>query len=560
MPLPTIDAPLLLLRGATALVWAGLHAAVLCAPGPALTVDATADGHTIPPEIYGMNFADEALAKELALPVRRWGGNRTTRYNWRIDVDNSGNDWFFENLPNPLPIDGRTLPDGSAADRFVEQNRRTGTASLISVPMSGWVAKRRPPGDTHPFDCGFQVSRYGAQQQVDPWDTNCGNGRRPDGSLITGNAASDTSMPSDTAFVQDWVRHLVGAYGKAAQGGVRFYGLDNEPELWSATHRDVRPQHLGYDELRDRSIQYAAAIKAVDATAKVIGPSSWGWTAYFYSDLDGAPGGNWWDDPKDRNAHGGVPLAEWYLQQMRAHEQATGQRVLDYLDEHYYPQAGAVTTDAVDPATRALRLRSTRALWDPTYVDESWIGEPVRLLPRMREWVAANYPGTKLSLSEYHWGALNHLNGALAQADVLGIFGRERLDMATLWAMPTATDPGAFAFRMYRNVDGRGGQFGRWGVRATSADASLVSVFAARRGKTGPLTVMVINKSSEARETTLTLSHYTAASQAKGWRYSGANLSAIQKLPATPVSGGTLALTLPAESISFYLVPLAAAR
>ena len=26
-----------------------------------------------------------------------------------------------------------------------------------------------------------------------------------------------------------------------------------------------------------------------------------------------------------------------------------------------------------DPATNALRLRSTRALWDPSYVDESWI-------------------------------------------------------------------------------------------------------------------------------------------------------------------------------------------
>ncbi|WP_374675778.1 glycoside hydrolase family 44 protein [Ideonella sp.] len=560
MPLPPIDTPLLLLRGATALVWAGLHAAVLCAPGPALSVDATADGHAIPPEVYGMNFADEALARELALPVRRWGGNRTTRYNWRIDVDNTGSDWFFENIPNPLPTDGRTLPDGSAADRFVEQDRRTGTATLMTVPMTGWVAKRRPPGDNHPFDCGFSVSRYGAQQQVDPWDTNCGNGLRPDGSPVTGNAPTDTSVAAGSGFVQDWVRHLVGAYGPAASGGVRLYGLDNEPELWRHTHRDIRPQPLGYDELRDRAIEYAAAIKAVDPGAQVLGPSGWGWTAYFYSDLDTAPGGDWWNNPKDRNAHGGVPLAEWYLQQMRAHERATGQRLLDYLDEHYYPQAPGVFSSATDPATQALRLRSTRSLWDPTYVDESWIGEPVRLLPRMREWVAANYPGTRLAVTEYNWGALHHLNGALAQADVLGIFGRERLDLATLWAPPASGEPGAFAFRMFRNVDGRGGQFGRWGVRATSADASRVSVFAARRGKTGPLTVIVVNKSSEPQDSTLTLAHYSAAGQAKGWRYSGANLSAIQKLAATPVSGGTMALKLPAESISFYLVPLAAAR
>jgi hypothetical protein len=63
-------------------------------------------------------------------------------------------------------------------------------------------------------------------------------------------------------------------------------------------------------------------------------------------------------------------------------------------------------------------------------VDESWIGEVVRLIPRMRAWVDAHYPGTKLAITEYNWGALNHINGALAQADVLGIFGRERPSLA----------------------------------------------------------------------------------------------------------------------------------
>ena len=109
---------------------------------------------------------------------------------------------------------------------------------------------------------------------------------------------------------------------------------------------------IRHTELRDRTWQYASAVKAVDPGAKILGPSSWGWVAYFYSDLDTAPGGNWWDDPKDRNAHGGVPHAEWYLQQMKAYEQQHGTRILDYLDEHYYPQATGVWgdgTDANDP-------------------------------------------------------------------------------------------------------------------------------------------------------------------------------------------------------------------
>lgn len=527
--------------------------------GPAITVDAAADGHTISADIYGMNFADEALAKELALPVRRWGGNRTTRYNWQVDVDNTGSDWFFENIPNALPTDGRSLPDGSAADRFVEQDRRTASKTLITLPMTGWVAKRRPPGDHHPYDCGFQVSRYGNQQQTDPWDTNCGDGVKADGSKVTGNNPADTSVAVGPAFVQDWLRHLVAHYGNASAGGVAFYELDNEPELWRFTHRDIRPQPLGYDELRDRAWQYAAAVKAVDPGAKVLGPSGWGWTAYFYSDLDTAPGGDWWNHPADRNAHGGVPLVEWYLQQMKAYEQQHGLRILDYVDEHYYPQASGVFSNATDPATNALRLRATRSLWDPSYTDESWIADKVQLIPRMRGWVAANYPGTRTAISEYSFGAPGHINGALAQADVLGIFGRERLDLATLWSPPSSGDPAAFAFRMFRNLDGKGAKFGNWGLRATSADQGLVSAYASRRGKTGPLTLLLVNKSGAAQASTVTLKNYAAGTSAKVYRYSPANLSAIQKLAAVPVNGGVLSASLPADSITLYVVPVASA-
>ena len=111
-------------------------------------------------------------------------------------------------------------------------------------------------------------------------------------------------------------------------------------------------------------------------------------------------------------AHGNIPFVPWYLQQMRAYEQQHGTRILDYVDLHYYPQAAGVSlSSAGNATTQALRLRSTRALWDATYVDESWIGEPVRLIPRMRDWVATDYPGTKTAVTEYNWGGLEHING-----------------------------------------------------------------------------------------------------------------------------------------------------
>lgn len=516
--------------------------------GPTLTIDTRLDRHAISPDIYGMNFADEALAADVRLPVRRWGGNATTRYNYRYDTSNHASDWYFENIPEDNGSPGN-LPNGSAADRFVEQDRRTGTQTIMTVPLIGWTPNARG------YACGFSVARYGAQQSVDPWRTDCGNGVKPNGAPITGNDPTDTSEAIDPPFVQGWLEHLIGRYGTAANGGVAFYNLDNEPMLWNETHRDVHPQPTSYDEVRDRTLNYAAAIKATDPTARTLGPVLYGWTAYFYSALDWAAGGAWWNNPQDRSAHGGVAFVPWYLNEMKLAEAMQGTRLLDYLDLHYYPQAvGVALSPAGDAATQARRLRSTRSLWDPTYVDESWIDDEVRLIPRMREWVAENYPGTKLAITEYNWGALNHINGALAQADVLGIFGREGLDLATLWDPPAPNQPGAFAFRLYRNYDGAGHGFGDTSVRAYSVDQSGLAVYAAERSDDGALTILVVNKVASDLTSRVNVAGFGAAPAAQVYRYSAANLAGIVHEADQAVAAGGFEATFPGESITLFVL------
>src|SRR5437588_224323 len=192
----------------------------------------------------------------------------------------------------------------------------------------------------------------------------------------------------------------------------------------------------------------------------------------------------------------------------------------DLVDHHaYLAPSNVAFASAGDANTQALRLRSTRVFWDPTYIvtGDYWIkdvennGAPVapRMIPRLREMVAQNYPGTKIAITEYNWGAQDNINGALAQADLLGIFGREGLDAATLWGPTKPTDPGAFAFKIYRNYDGIGGTFGETGVQVSSADQSQLSAYAALRSDLN-LTVVVINKTGNDLSSTLSLGGFSA--------------------------------------------------
>jgi hypothetical protein len=203
------------------------------------------------------------------------------------------------------------------------------------------------------------------------------------------------------------------------------------------------------------------------------------------------------------------------------------------------------------------RNRSTRSLWDTNYVDETWINDKVKLVPRLKQWVAQYYPGTRIGLTEYNWGAEGHINGATAQADILGIFGREGLDMAARWTTPAATTPTYKAMKMYRNYDGNKSAFGETSVAASAPNPDTLSSFAAVRTSDGALTVMIINKVlSGTTPVLLSVTNFSAAVAAQVWQLTTANT--ISRLTDLNVSGGSLSNTVPAQSITLFVLPATA--
>jgi hypothetical protein len=559
------------------------------ATGPALTLDVGTVIHTINPYIYGMNAFQLAQSEQTAanLPINRWGGDATSRYNYKLDVTSSASDWYFENHTGTTG-----LQDTSEFNQQVQSDLATGTKTIGTVPVNGWVAKDGT-------SCSFPKTTYPSQVGFDPYAGACGDGLYPNGVSgctsatgcdITGVSSTATSTAVDATWTSGWVTYLVSKFGTAANGGVAVYDLDNEPSWWDAVHRDVHPAPFSYDEVTNNGIAHAAAIKAADPTAEVSGPVMDYWWAYFYSKKDIESG--WgsgpcyepWSNPIDRNAHSGVPFIEYYLQQFAAYEKAHGTRLLDYLDLHtYFAPGNLAFSTGGDTQTQEIRLNSTRVFWDPTYTDPNFpqpnyttdanytsnCSTPLQapdVIPMMKKWVANDYPGTKLAITEYNWGGQESISGALAQADILGIFGREGLDIGTLWGAPDPTTqiPGLIAFEIFRNYDGAKSTFGDQAILSTSADQGKLSIYGALRSKDNVLTVVVINKTYGDFATALNLANFTAAGPAQSFLYSSANLNAIvaqSNITVTAPSGGsttsTLSTTFPAQSITILVVPKA---
>ena len=321
-------------------------------PTASVIVDVNANRHSIDPRIYGIAYGTTTQLSDLNVPLNRYGGNNTSRYNWQLNADNRGQDWYFESIP-----EASALP-GERGDTFISTTQAGGARPMITIPMLDWVGKL---GANRAKLASFSQAKYGAQAGNDAqWFPDAGNGiLKSNGQNVTGNDPNDANVANTSAFQQQWVQAIVNKWGQASLGAPRYYVLDNEHSIWHSTHRDVHPSPTSYDEVRDRTVAWGSAVKAADPSAKTLGPSVWGWTAYFWSALDWSAGGSWWNSPQDRLAHGDVPFLRWYLRQMRAHEQTTGTRILDYLDVHYYPQASGVSLSPTSSAFAQDHLIST---------------------------------------------------------------------------------------------------------------------------------------------------------------------------------------------------------
>ena len=502
-------------------------------PGPAdvvLSINTAKGVAAIDDAIYGSNTASRLGPDSLG--AVRLGGNRWTAYNWENNASNAGTDWCSQ---NDGFLSGSSTP-GAAVLPTVTAARDAGATAIVTVPIVDVVAADKNGGSGPPA-CSGDVRNSGANYLTTRFRQNV---------AATVGALPGAPNAGDATVTQD---QFAAWLATAAPGTDTVFSLDNEPDLWSSTHPAIHPAAVTYAELLERTLRFSTALKHVRPDAEVAGPVSYGFNGF--ETLQGAP---------DRAGKGN--FVEWYLAQLAAADATAGFRHVDYLDLHWYPEArGAgtrITGTETSPAVVAARVQAPRSLWDPTYLEDSWITTdygygPIRLLPRMQEKIAAHNPGTKLAVTEWNYGGGGHISGAVATADVLGTFGVQGVGLATYWELHGDESYARAAFRAYRNYDGAGAAFGDRSAEATSSNVAATSVYASTRtGDPTKVIVVAVNRSTTPKQAAIAVTHGKKLTTGRAFRIAAGSAQVVPAGTVTPVAQNAFNETLPAMSVTVF--------
>jgi fibronectin type 3 domain-containing protein len=508
-----------------------------------------ANAKPISPYIYGLNFYFGETDPPPMATLDRDGGNRWTAYNWETNASNAGSDYLYE---NDGYLSSSTVP-AEAVRGFIAQDQGANVASLVTVQMQGLVAgdESGPVSVANPPD----LSRF--KTVVDKKST------------VSAVPFTVTPPTTDANVYMDefvWAlnQKLPGIFG-ANPAQPTFLDLDNEPELWNSTHLEVQgPNPVTSDNYIAKTIALTQAIKDQFPNTIIFGPVHYGFQGIYnwQGELAATPSGaNWFPDK--------------YLQATKTASTTYGKPLVDVYDFHWYAEDydanGTrildLTSTTLTDAQVQLIVQSPRNLWDPTYTDAGnsnpWIYQelgntPINILGRLQSKINAENPGMKISVSEYENGGQNHIAGTIAQADNLGIFGAQGVFAASFWP-PNGTYSYSLAgFRAFRGFDGANATFGDTSLQSTSSNVQNVVVYASTDSTTpGRVVFVAINRSTTSQVTAITgqplagtahLYQMTAAS-AQTQSTGGTPVQPISA-GATPVTGSTLTLTLPALSVT----------
>lgn len=444
-------------------------------------IDVSAEHKAISPYIYGIN--SETSLSGLTVNALKQSDPRLSSYNWETNFSNSADGENSSNnndLVKSYPAERQREP-ALYTDNLVSKAKRYEIPSrYVTLQMMG-AAAADSAGAVYPSDGAVRWKRVLFQKHD--------------------SFFSEPDITDDSVYMDEYVSFLANKYGYAVDGGINGYFLDNEPENWFELYPYAVTRQITSDELIARSAELAGAVKRIDPTALVYGPSISGIEAFI--NLKNP-------DDWDKHAQDYSWFIDYYLNGMREASEAAGTRLLDVLDIHYHTEATNGLLEPIingtDNFSNNTRLQAPRILWDSTYTENSVIAimhnQHIPLIPTLEASVNMYYPGTKISFSEYNFGGGGHISGGIAVADALGIFAEYGVHMACLKPNSSETEYQKSGINIYTNYDGNGGSFGDTLVKSDNSGDIMSSVYAAiNGGDEKTLKALLINKNQDSTKT-----------------------------------------------------------
>lgn len=509
-----------------------------------VTIDLSAEPQVVSPYIYGRNnslsdnpgsplpAAEWTRIKDSGLRfLRESGGNNSTKYNWRRKLS-SHPDWYNNVYAH----------DWDFAVQSMQQNL-SGVQGMWSFQLIGKAAKTTA--------ANFNDWAYNNSQWWSGVNQNLAGGgvvNASGGSNATSNGNPDLYLENWTAdstvlILDHWFNKL-----GFQKNSLIYWSMDNEVEIWSGTHDDIMPTQESAEAFIQRYITVAKKARQLFPGIKLAGPvpaNEWQWYNW--------EGGITQDGKK-------YTWLEYFIKRIAEEQQASGLRLLDVLDIHFYP-ASTNSTDIVQfhrvffdkdySYPEANGVKTISGTWDDSQTKE-YIFE--RCKAWLDQYIGAGH-GVTFGVSETGIAQVNANTSAVWYAGMLGEFMRHpEVEIFSPWTWQVGMWEVLHLYSRYNKTHS---------VKGTSSDETSVSAYPTINETGDSITVVLVNRTATSKTTTVNFNGFTLANQSfdvlklssltSAETFVSHQTNALQKSSIAPSLNG-LSLTLPSMSVTSILL------
>jgi hypothetical protein len=457
-----------------------------------VTVNAASGKRAVSPYLYGRNnsFAnsfgtassasDMAMFKEAGLRfARENGGNNATKYNWRRKIS-SHPDWYNNVYDH----------DWDALSKSIVANVPS-MQVMWAFQLIGKTASNK--------NNNFNDWAYNKSQ----WWSGCAQNLAGGGVLNTAGGSVATKNGDPTLYTMDWpadsttaiLNHWFGTKGIGLNSGnFVYWSMDNEPEIWNGTHDDVMPTLPVASAFMDKYFAVAKKARALYPGIKLCGPvcaNEWQWYKWGSETL------------KINGTY--YCWFEYFLKRVADEQKATGIRLLDVVDIHWYPGESAASDilqlhrifyDKAYVYPGANGIKTIAGGWDTSQTKEY-------IFQRISDWIVKYFgenSGITIGLSESGISTTDANVNSVLYASMLGTFANNGVEYFTPWTWNVGMWETLHLFSRYAK---------NYSVSSVSTLENTVSAYTTVTARADSMTVVLVNRDqSSSRSVKVNISDF----------------------------------------------------